>query len=65
VVLGKARVVQDLLQLVIQPIRFLVVGRAVCEVNGTIGVEGHAIVGHRKVLRREPEVDGVPGGLGQ
>ena len=44
VVLGHADVVEQLLQLVVQPVGLVVVGRLVGEVDVAVAVDGHAVV---------------------
>ena len=60
--LGHADVVQDLLELVVEPVGLLVVRRRVGEVDVAVAVERDAVVRLREVLGGEPEVDGVPRG---
>ena len=65
VVLGEADVVEQLLQLVVQPVGLVVVGRRVGEVDVAVAVDGDPVVRLGEVLGGEPEVEGVAGDLGQ
>src|SRR6476620_5972949 len=64
VVLGEPDVVHDVLQLVVQPVGLVVVGRVVREMDVAVAVEGDAVIGHREVLGSQPEVLCVLGDVG-
>ena len=52
---------QQLLELVVETLRGLVVGLRVAEPHAAVAVQGHAILRPRQILGREPEVDRVAG----
>ena len=64
-VLGHADVVQELLELVVEAVGLLVVGRLVGEVDVAVAVDRDPVLGQGQVLGGQPEVDGVLGDLGQ
>ena len=65
VVLGHPAMVEDLLQLLIQPVGLGVVGRGVGQVDVAVSVGGDPVVRLGKVLGGEPEVHRVPGDIRQ
>ena len=65
VMLGHPDVVQDLPELLVEPVGLGRVGRGVSQMHAAVVVDRHPVVRLGDVLRDQPEVDGVASDIGQ